>query len=140
MTMIAARTFRAVKWSSIFALAVAVLCSSVVVTRQLWYKPSDGDAPASNTEAMPADTPKPTTEILIQYKGLVPEMEKQKIRDQASVVLVREIETSYAHMDVVKPKSESDASVKKAIQEISRNPSVQFVEMQAAYRHEPNPQ
>ncbi len=136
MGMIAVRRFASLKWSSLLAL-VAVMLSLIIVTKQLRFKPSE--VAASKPEAKNPEMPKSTAEILIQYKDSVPEIEKQKIRDQASVILIREIDTSYAHMDVVKPKTADEAAVQRAIQEINRSPSVQFAEVQSTYRHEPNP-
>jgi hypothetical protein len=136
-SMIAVRRFANLKWSFLLAPLAIVLLASIIVTKHLSFKPSD--VSADRPESEPAVTQGSTAEILIQYKGPVPEIEKQRIRDQASVTLIREIDTSYAQIDVVRPKTADDAAVSRAIQEISRNPNVQFAEVQSIYNHEPNP-
>jgi hypothetical protein len=80
-----------------------------------------------------------TAQILIQYKRPIPEAEKQRIRSQASVVLVRKIDTPYLQMDVVTPTSQRISALDVAVSQISKNPDVQFAEVQQKYTHEPNP-
>jgi hypothetical protein len=78
-------------------------------------------------------------QILIQYKKPVSEYEKQRLRDDASVVLIRKIDTSYLQMDVVTPTSKGDSALRQAIATIKENPNVEFAEIQQKYSHEPNP-
>ncbi|MGD1026060.1 MAG: hypothetical protein ABR880_25045 [Candidatus Sulfotelmatobacter sp.] len=78
-------------------------------------------------------------QIVIQYKRAIPEAEKQRIRSQASVVLVRKIDTPYLQMDVVAPTSQKVSALDHAVSQISKNPDVQFAEVQRKYSHEPNP-
>jgi hypothetical protein len=80
-----------------------------------------------------------TAQILIQYKRPIPEAEKQRIRSQASVVLVRKIDTPYLQMDVVAPTSQRISALDVAVSQISKSPDVQFAEVQQKYSHEPNP-
>jgi hypothetical protein len=96
-------------------------------------------AQTATPDSQHASASQNTGQILIQYKKAIPEAEKQRIRSQASVVLVRKIDTPYLQMDVVAPTSQRISALDVAVAQISKNPDVKFAEVQQTYSHEPNP-
>jgi cell division protein FtsL len=133
----------------------AILLGSLVLVGALSFwgirrlNGSGGSGSLERSPARLAQTAKPdsqqasasqnTAQILIQYKRPIPEAEKQRIRSQASVVLVRKIDTPYLQMDVVAPTSQRISALDVAVSQISKNPDVEFAEVQQKYSHEPNP-
>jgi hypothetical protein len=85
------------------------------------------------------DRQESTQQILIQYRHSLSATEKERIREQASVLLVREANTPFVQMDIVTPKTAGAVATRKALTALSRSPEVQIAEVNATYGHEPNP-